>query len=158
MSTLVGALLWCLFLLLTLLFVIREERRRLLEYRGLCRLVSHIKSTLAASPAPLVAIYASFRDDALRRTGFLSLLAKEGLAAALASGALHLDESETLPFRTYAEGLGTRLYSEEVRAAEELFAAVSLSLKEKEAALPRKERLTGTLFLSGGILLLLLLI
>ena len=158
MRTLTGALLWCLFLLLTLLLVIREERRRLREYRGLCRLISHIREAISSAPAPLSEIYAAFRDDTLRHTGFLDVLTEQGLSAALASDTLHLDGEETLPFRTYAEGLGTRLYAEEVRAAEELLSTVSLTCKEKEAAYPRKERLTATLFLAGGLLILLLLI
>ena len=158
MKSLVGALLWCIFLLLTLLTVIKEERRRLLEYRGLCRLVSHVHASLCTAPRPLCLVYASFRDDALARTGFLSLLSEKGLAAALDADVLHLDGEATRPFRTYAEGLGKRLYAEEIQAASELSTTVLLTLKEKEAAAPRKEKLTGTLFLSGGMLILLLLL
>ncbi len=158
MKTLLGAGLWTLFLLLTLFLLGKEERRRLAQYRGLVRLISHIKAALAASPKPLPAIYAAFRDDALARAGFLPILENEGLAAALDADVLHLDEGDILPFRTYAESLGRRLYAEELRAAEELFSSSSLTLKEKETALPRKEKLTGTLFFSGGMLLLLLLL
>ena len=158
MKTLFGVLLWSLFLLLTLLHFVKEERRRLAEEAGLCRLIAHIKEALARAPIPLPAIYATFRDDALARAGFLSVLQKEGLLSALSSGTLHIERSALLPLFQYAEGLGTRLYAEERRAAEEMLSALLPAIKEKEAALPRREKLTATLFLTGGGLLLLLLL
>ena len=158
MRALVGALLWALFLLLTLLCFVREERRRLAEYRGLCRLLSHISASLAHAPTPLSVIYATFRDDALARAGFLSVLEERGLSSALSSGTLHIERGDLLPLFSYAEGLGGRLYAEEKQAAEKTHDLLLSALKEKEAALPVRERLTATLFFTGGGLLLLLLL
>ena len=158
MKSLFGALLWSLFLLLALALYHREEKRRLAEYRGLCRLIEHVRSALASLPEPLPAVYGRFSDDALCRSGFLSLLKKEGLSFALAAKALHLDDDELLPFKEYAEGLGARLFAEEKRATEQLLADVTAILHQKEEALPRKKRLTGTLFFTGGMLILLLLV
>ena len=158
MRALWGALLWTLFLLLSLSLHRREGKRRLAEYKGLCRLVAHIKHALAGAPEPQSQIFARFSDDALARAGFLSLLQRDGLLSALSSGVLHLDESEMSPFKEYAEGLGSRLYAEEKQRADALLHTVEEILKEKEASFPGRERLAGTLFFSGGMLLLLLLL
>ena len=158
MRTLCGALLWSLFLLLVLHLHRREEKRRLAEYKGLCRLVGHVKSTLLQTPLPLSEIYERFFDDALDRAGFLPLLKKEGFSVALSAGVLALEKEELLPFEAYAEALGTRLYTEELREAEALLSTVTEEVSAKEKALPVRHRLYGTLFFSGGMLLLLLLL
>lgn len=155
MRTLCGALLWSLFLLLTLLLHGKAERKRLREYKALCRLISHIRSTLLTAPVPLSLVYSDFSDETLSGT-FLSLLKEEGLCSALSKGMLSLEEEELIPFRTYAEGLGRRLYTEELSAAETLLAKATSIATEKEAALPQRCRLTGTLFFSGGMLIMLL--
>lgn len=158
MRTLYGALLWSLFLLLSLVLHGRAEKRRLSEYKALCHLIAHIKSTLLQAPVPLAAVYADFSDDALEGSAFLSLLREKGFSSALKEGGLSLDEDELTPFKKYAESLGTRLYTEELAAADALLARVTSLLTQKEAALPVRRRLTGTLFFSGGMLLLLLLL
>lgn len=158
MRSLFGALLWSLFLLFALVLYHREEKRRLAEYRGLCRLTEHLRLSLAGAPMPLSLIYERFSDDALAHAGFLSSLKSEGLLPALASKTLHLDDDELRPFQAYAEGLGNRLYVEEQRATENLLSDVTEILRQKEAAFPRKKRLTGTLFFTGGMMVLLLLL
>ncbi len=158
MTKLFGALLFTVFLLFCLLLYRREEKRSLAEYRGLCRLVSHIRELLSTAPTPLCEIFAGFKDEALSACGFLPLLQSEGLASALSAGKLHLEKESLSPLSTYAENLGTRLYAEEKRAAEEVCCALQAAFKEKEEAFPRQQKLTGTLFFSGGMLLLLLLL
>ncbi len=158
MRALLGALLWTLFLLAALLLHRREERRRLAEYRGLCRLVQHVREALSRAPEPLSPVFARFEDEALARAGFLSLLREKGLSYALASDTLHLEEAELLPFKDYARVLGGRLYVEERAAIDALASEAAARLSQKEAALPKNERLTGTLFFSGGMLILLLLL
>ena len=158
MNSLLGALLWSLFLLLSLVLHGKEESRRLAEYRGLCRLAEHLRCALTHAPEPLGAIYERFTDDALARVGFLTLLKEKGLAHAPASGVLHLEGEELAPFHAYAAGLGTRLYTEEKLATEQLLAAVTAHLTQKETTLPVRRKLASTLFFSGGMLLLLLLL
>lgn len=158
MTKLWGALLWSLFLLLSLYLHGREEKRRLAEYRGLCRLVGFMKDALARAPEPLSSLYPRFSDDALSHAGFLSVLESEGLAPALASGVLHLDSTELRPFSDYAEGLGLRLYTDERAALDGLYSEVTAHLSQKEAAYPKAKRLSGTLFFTGGMFILLLLL
>ena len=158
MRTLYGALLWSLFLLLAILLHGKEEKRRLEEYRALCRLLSYLRSALLQAPVPLSDIFADFSDPTLSKTEFLSLLREKGFSFALSSKALSVDEEDLLPLKAYAEGLGGRLYTEELTAIDALLAKTASVLAEKEAALPQKRRLTGTLFFSGGMLLLLLLL
>ena len=165
MRTLCGALLWSLFLLLALVLHGRAEQKRLAEYKALCHLVAHIKSTLLQAPVPLPTVYAEFSDGALEGSTFLSVLRERGLSSALREGGLSLDGEELTPFTEYAEALEQKpplkaatVYAEELAAADALLARVTSLLSQKEAALPVRRRLTGTLFFSGGMLLLLLLL
>ena len=153
-----GVFLWTAFLLFTLLLYVHEEGRRLAEYRGLVRLISHVNDCLVTAPCPLEEIYLRFSDEALARTAFLSHLQNEGLSAALLRGGLHLSPAEREPFLLYAEALGTRLYETEKQKTEELLRHASETLKEKTAEAPRRHKLTTTLFFTGGMLLLLLLL
>ena len=153
-----GVLLWSVFLLSALLLYAKEEQRRLSEYRGLCRLVAHLRDTLTEKPLPLGEIYATFTDDALSHAGFLPHLKEKGLLFALNSGVLHLSAEELAPFRTYAEALGSRLYAEERSKAEALLSRATATLSQKTLDAPRKKKLASTLFFTGGMLLLLLLI
>lgn len=153
-----GVFLWTVFLLTTLLLYGREEGRRLAEYRGLVRLISHINDSLAISPMPLAEIYARFSDEALSRTEFLSLLQRNGFFSALSAGGLHLTKAEKEPFLLYAEELGTRLYENEKQKTEALLRYTTDTLQKKTAEAPRRRRLASTLFFTGGMLLLLLIL
>ena len=158
MSSLYGALLWSLFLFLTLHLHTKEEKKRINEYKGLYRLIQHMKNTLLQAPLTLSDIFARFSDDALAHAGFLSVLKESGLSTALKSKTLSLEEEDLLPFNDYAEELGKRLYSEEIAATDALLHAVASRLEQREATFPKRRRLTSTLFFSGGMLILLLLL
>ena len=158
MTRLLGAGIFCVFLFAALYAYRKENARRLSEYRGLCRLVGHISRSLSEIPIPLERIYADFEDAALSRTEFLTLLRRAGLATALTEGELHLTEEELSPFLSYAKELGMRLYAEERKEAARLSAEAEKRLSLMEAAMPQKQRLTITLTLTGGALLLLLLL
>ncbi len=158
MSRLVGALLWSLFLLCTLLCVRREEARRLAEYAALCRLMTHLRDALSDAPRPLSHIYGSFRDDTLDRIGFSEILQSKGLHSALTSGVLHLEKEALAPLLTYAEAQGERLWEGEKEALAELLSRLRPSYEARRADAPRRARLFSTLFFSGGMMLLLLLL
>lgn len=154
----IGVLAFIAFLTLTLFLYRREERRRLKEQRALLRLLIHIRDALATAPLPLNEIYADFHDDSLARTGFLCVLTQRGLAAALDARLLHLSEEELSPFKEYAAALGTRPYAEEKKKTEELCRLAAVTLARHEESAPARIKLVGTLFFSGGVLLLLLLL
>lgn len=154
----VGVLAFIGFLILTLFLYRREEGRRLAEHRGLLRLVTHLRDRLAVAPLPLDEIYATFHDESLSRAGFLKRLETDGLAAALDAKLLHLSAEELRPVREYAAALGTRPYAEEKKKTEELCHLLSSLVTERETAFPTRTRLVGTLFFSGGVLLLLLIL
>ena len=158
MTRLWGALLWSVFLLLSLFLHGREEKRRLSEYQGLCHLLLHVKGALARAPEPLSVIFADFSDEALARASFLSLLREKGLSYALKSGVLHLEKADLQLFERYAASLGKRLYVEEKAAVDNTLLKAEEILSKKEAAYPKNRRLSGTLFFTGGMLVLLLLL
>ena len=155
---LLGVLAWTAFLLASLFLYAREEKRRVSEYRGLVRLVSHLNDRLTAAPRPLPEIFSEFEEDALKRTGFLDVLQRADLTAALVDGGLHLSGEELQPFTEFAAELGSRLYIQERQKTEELLHHTSEVLRQTEADFSRKRRLAATMFFTGGMLLLLLLL
>ena len=160
MTELFGGVLWALFLLLLSWRLAAEEKRVLGELTGLCLLLDALRAELSGAPRPLPALFATFSNPALEGCGFLSILRQKGLAAALGSGALHKRTAGValpilLPF---AEALGTRLLAEESRAVSEALAHLSAVAKSTAEEVPRRVRLGGVLTVSGGMLILLLLI
>ena len=158
MSRLCGALLWTLFLLGTLLCTRREEARRLAEYGALCRLVTHLRDGISDTPRPLAQLYADFRDTLLSDIGFLDVLQRDGLHSALQSGRLHLEKEALAPLIAYSEAQGERLWEGEKQALCELLLQMCPKYEARRADAPRRMRLFATLFFSGGMLLLLLLL
>lgn len=155
---LLGIFFWLFTLFALVLLYGRSERTRFAEYEGLCLLIRHIEEQLSSFSRPLPEIYASFENTALARCGFLDHLREGGLSHALATPALSLDKDALLPFRAFASDLGTRRLTEELAACRELRSRLSLSLEERRSDLPRRRKLTSTLILSSGMMLLLFLL
>ena len=63
--------------------MLAREKRKYEEAEGIYLLLLHIRRGVCEEALPLSEIYASFENQALEETPFLSLLRKEGLAEAL---------------------------------------------------------------------------
>ncbi len=154
----------CLLLLLLTLYLARalsqKRKRRLYLSEGLLLLLNHLCASLSSASLPLSAIYASFYHEGLAQVGFLADLKEEGLAYALerAREVLCLTEEERALLCPFAKRLGKGFLAEEKALC--LYTAesfVRLYQGQKEA-FSKKHRAEQALVLTGGLMVILLLL
>jgi hypothetical protein len=155
---LLGALLFIAALFAAAAHLSRAERRRLCEAEGLYLLLLHIKTEISERALPLGEIYAAFENEALSRSGFLSVLKTEGLAAALASPCLSLPPEDTHALSLFAASAGKRFWEEELAACERELLRCEEVLEAYKREAPRRVKIKRTLVLSGGGMVLLFLL
>ena len=156
--TVIGATVWMGAVFLGLYCLLGEEKRRVAEYEGLVLLLRHIHTSVSAYGLPKEQIFAAFSHPALERCGFLAVLKEKGLPHALEKGGLCVAQTALHPLYIFAEGMGMRLSKEELSACRlALDEAVQIlsSLRER---LPTRLRLCRTLVLTGGMMVILLLV
>ena len=160
MTGLAGGVVWTVFLLLLAWRTAAEEKRVTEELSGLCFLLDALRAELAGASRPLPVLFSEFSHPSLASCGFLAILQREGLTAALRAKALHPRTcSEAHPvLLPFADALGRRLHEEERRAVEDALARLTPIAKRVAEEAPRRVRIKGVLTVSGGLLFLLLLI
>lgn len=156
--TAAGLALWTVAVLLGLFYLTGKEKRRVEECEGLVLLLRHLRTSVQAYALPRDKIYESFSHRALEGCGFLSVLRREGLSAALERSGLSLREEVLRPLVIFASGEGGRLTEEELTACGIALTAVEQSLTELKKGLPERLRLCRTLVLTGGMMVAILLL
>ena len=156
--TAAGLALWISALLFALFYFGGQEKRRVEETEGLVLLLRHVRASVRAYALPKPKIYESFHHKALEKCGFLSLLKQEGLGVALEKGGLSLKEESLRPLSVFAMGEGGRLTEEELTACEIALDGMEQVLMEAKKKLPERLRLLRTLVLSGGMMVVILLL
>ena len=153
---LLGILLFLFAAALLTACVLAREKRKYEEAEGIYLLLLHIRRGVCEEALPLSEIYASFENQALEETPFLSLLRKEGLAEALKKAPPPFDEATLRALSLYADTLGKRFSSEEHEASERACASLFGALELYRSELPRRLKMQRTLMLTGSGMLLLL--
>ena len=156
--TAAGFLLWMTAVFLFLSLLTREERRRVEECEGLLLLLRHLRARVSAYSLPRDEIYRTFSHDALEKCGFLSLLRQRGLQTALSSGTLAPDGEMLRPLVAFSEGEGQRLKEEELSAVSLAIEEMEARLAEAKRRLPERLRLSRTLVLTGGMMVVIFLL
>ncbi|MBQ8173825.1 MAG: stage III sporulation protein AB [Clostridia bacterium] len=136
-----------------------SEQKKLRRSEGLLLLVRHIREQIGCFHAPLPAICASFSHKELEECGFLSVLQQDGLAAALEKSgpALDLSEEELHPLFSFADSLGRGQTEGELRLCDHTATELEKTLAKRREELPRRTRVLQTLFVSGALMLVILL-
>ncbi len=135
------------------------EERRVRETEGLLSLLVHLRVSLGTYAPPLERIYAAFRNEALARSGFLSVLQREGMRSALTvAPPLGLCEEELLPLLRFSTYLGQHFLEDEVASTDEMITYLSQIAEKKRRDVPRRKRLGRALFATGGAMVAILFI
>ncbi len=133
-------------------------RRRVSEGEGVLLLLRHIRTQICCFSAPLPEIYASFENRALSDAGFLELLRRDGLTAALTDGEIFLEESERRALFSFAEELGKSYRNDQLTLCDSYIAELEQGYERKKTELPRKSKLYRSLILTGGLMAVILMI
>ena len=137
-----------------------REKNRLAIADGLLSLVRFVRRQVGAFRRPLGEIWQTFSDEALAASPFLSVLRQRGIEAAVAALAAErlLEKEETDVLTAFARGLGKSDAVGEERLCEATEQALSALVEQRRKEAPQRTRVSQTLSICGGILILILLL
>ena len=138
----------------------RGEEKKLRRSEGLVLLVRHIREEVRCFRRPLPEIYDSFSHAALEECGFLSVLRREGLAHALKemADALTVSNEEKRALLAFARAVGNGQTEGQIRLCDYTLAELEKMLAKRREEAPRRTRVLQTMSISGGLMLLVLLL
>ena len=137
------------------------ERRRLEQCEGFLLLIRHVKAQIACFHMPLSRIWQTFSSRELERCGFLSALRESGdFEAALDAcrGRIWLSEDELGLLRAFAGELGRSYLEEQMACCDYYIGELERAYAQRRTARPARTRLFRSLFLTGGLMLVILLL
>ncbi|MFA5561730.1 MAG: stage III sporulation protein AB [Eubacteriales bacterium] len=137
------------------------ERRRMAQSEGFLLLVRHIKAQIACFRLPLGEIFHTFAHAELERCGFLPTL-REGrdFAAALqaAAPAIWLSAEESGLLRAFAGELGRSYREEQVACCEYYAGELEQAYAQRRRDHPTRAKLYRSLFVTGALMLIIILV
>lgn len=138
----------------------RMEQGRVRQTEGILLLLRSLRTHIACFRTPTDEIYAAFENPALAEIGFLATLREAGLAEALSQHAkqLYLDEEELKLLSSFAEELGKSYCDDQLALCDYAQAQMEAALARRRAEAPARTRATRSLVLTGGLMLILVLL
>lgn len=137
------------------------ERRRLQQCEGLLLLLRHIKAQISCFHMPLGRIYATFSSEELERCGFLEALRQtEDISKALdsAKGEMWLSGEEMTLLRAFSGEVGASYVEEQIACCDYYIGQLEQAYAERKTALPARRKLYRSLFITGGLMLVIILL
>jgi stage III sporulation protein AB len=134
------------------------SRRQLRMTEALISLTAYIKGQIEFFSAPLVEIYGGFSNETLEKCGFITVLRKEGLSAALEEIRPSLPPDVYDSLAAFASGLGKSVKQSQLDLCEYHIEALRASYTEQKEALPKKTRLYTSLSVMAGLTAVIILL
>ncbi len=121
-------------------------------------LLRYIKAQVAYFKTPVNEIYLSFENSVLEKCGFISALRENGMISALenTSENLYIEKAERELLYLFACELGGSFKEEQVKSCDYYIESLQLIYTEQKAELPRKKKLYKTVFLTVGIMIIIM--
>ena len=137
------------------------ERRRMMQCEGFLQLMRHIKAQITCFRMPLSRIWTSFSSDELERCGFLSALREcqdVEKALMLSKENIWISADELHLLRSFSGELGRSYADEQIACCEYYIEELERMCAERKNAGPMRTKLYRSLFLVGGMMLVIILI
>ena len=137
------------------------EKRRLEQCEGFLLLIRHLKAQISCFHTPLGRIYASFTHGELERCGFLPILRQTGnLSMALkdAKKDIWLSEEEFTLLNAFAGEVGGSYVDEQISCCDYYIGELERAYKERREEIPGRKKLYRSLFITGGLMLAIVLL
>ena len=137
------------------------ERKRLRQCEGFLLLLRHIRAQISCFRMPIGRIYASFSTEELEQCGFLSLLRDtEDLEKALlgAKGNIWISEEEISLLKAFGRELGEGYAEEQIAVCDYYIGELEKAYGERRNGLPQQTKLYRSLFITGGLMLAIMLL
>ncbi len=138
----------------------KMEKKKLRQAEGFLLFLRHVKAQISCYCAPLGEIFAEFANDALEECGFLPVLREKGLADAVkkSRSSIYLEEEEINMLTAFASQLGTGYRSEQLEICDYYIGEFENLLNLKREEHPKKSKLGRTVVLTGGLMLIVVLL
>ena len=137
------------------------EKRRLEQAEGILLLLRHTRAQISCFQAPLGKIYGSFSCQELERAGFLEALREtESIASAIeqAKEQLYLTEEQKALLLSFAGEVGGSFKEEQIAACDYYISQWENGYAMQKNALPNRQKLYRSLFITAGLMLAILLV
>lgn len=136
------------------------ERKRLSLVEGLLALVRFVREQVVCFHTPTGEIYRSFSHKELAECGFLSVLRERGMEAAVEElqDKAYLSSEELRALCGFAAMLGKGQTEGQVRLCDYTERALLNALEKRREEAPRRTRVFGTLSVTGGLMLIIVLL
>ena len=137
------------------------ERRRLEQCEGFLLLLRHIKAQISCFRMPLARIFESFQCPELARCGFLQAVQEHGdFAQALreCKGKIWLSGEEMDLLFAFASELGRSYFEEQISLCDYYIGEFEQAYASRRRDLPVRTKLYRSLFLTGALLVVIVLL
>lgn len=136
------------------------EERRVRQTEGFLLLLRYIRTQIACFRATVGDIYTSFENRALTECGFLAALRRIGFSEAMnASRArLYLDEEELRLLSAFGEEIGQGYAEDALALCDYTVSEMEKAMEKRRAEAPRRTRVAHSLVMTGGLVLVFLLL
>lgn len=160
MSGLAGALLVFCSCTAIGMYAAATYRKAADELEAFHGLIVHIGAQIDGFLMPLDEIFESYTDKVLEKNGFLPMLRREGIGAAMESvkDRLYMGEAGVAELENYFSGLGRHGAEEEARHSAYYEKRIAELAKTARDVLPAKSRLCRAFGVLSGIMLAVILL
>ena len=137
------------------------ERRRVSQCEGFLLLMRHIKAQISCFHTPLSRIWTSFSSEELEKCGFLGMLRQtEDFQKALGAvqGKIWLSAEELVLLHAFAGELGRSYVEEQISCCDYYIGQLEQAYLERRQEQPKRSKLYRSLFITGGLALVILLL
>ena len=142
------------------LCVSRMERGRVRQTEGFLLLLRYVRTQISCFRTPVQEIYGSFRNPALSECGFLDALRQYGFPEALdrCTGRLYLDEEELKTLSALGRELGRSYCEDQIALCDYTLEQMERAFDRRREEAPKRTRVAHSLVLTGGLMLILVLL
>ena len=131
------------------------------QCEGFLQLMRHIKAQITCFRMPLSRIWESFSSDELEKCGFLPALREcqdFALALDMCRGQIWLSAEEVRLLISFSAELGRSYADEQIACCDYYMGELERVCVERRSELPKRTKLYRSLFLVGGLMLVIILI
>lgn len=154
--------------ILTLLFitvyfafeVTMMEKRKLRQAEGFMLFLRHVRAQISCFCTPLTDIFSGFSNDALEECGFLPVAREGNLSCAVdkSKGKIYLEEEEINMLSAFASQLGSSYRNEQLEICDYYIGEFENLFNRVRDEHPKKAKLFRGVVLTGGLMLIVVLI
>lgn len=136
------------------------EKRKLRQTEGFLLFLRHIRAQISCFCTPLSDIFSSFENDALSECGFLKEAQNGDFATAITRcrSKIYLEEEEINMLSSFASQLGTSYRSEQLEICDYYIGEFENLFTRKREDHPKKSKLCRGVILTGGLMLIVVLV